>query len=100
MSLPVRGAWVEMIFRPPQNGHGFSRSPCGERGLKFPSCLIQHFCCMSLPVRGAWVEMRSNGLLVFAHKSRSPCGERGLKCVVLAPGIRGFVVAPRAGSVG
>ena len=57
LSLPVRGAWVEIMplgmVVPTTNG----RSPCGERGLKF--------------------------VVVFCHcqngKCRSPCGERGLK---------------------
>ena len=54
MSLPVRGAWVEMALHP-QHMRG-CRSPCGERGLK---CLALH-------------ERRF-------ERCRSPCGERGLK---------------------
>ena len=73
LSLPVRGAWVEM---PAQ-----------------PSAPAQ--CRSSLPVRGAWVEIAA-----AARCSAFSCGERGLKyqkhgfeyCVLL--------VAPRAGSVG
>ena len=36
VSLPVRGAWIEIgkDLTPPKNRQ--SRSPCGERGLKLP----------------------------------------------------------------
>ena len=75
-SLPVRGAWIEII--PPVKSIVFSdsRSPCGERGLK---------CAVAL-----------RDEVVF---SRSPCGERGLKSPDgHGDGRRGHV-APRAGSV-
>ena len=55
-SLPVRGAWVEMRSTQRSGCRRTSRSPCGERGLKF-------FC--PAPFCG--------------HPRRSPCGERGLK---------------------
>ena len=35
-----------------------SRSPCGERGLKYLQRHKQHTAAVSLPVRGAWIEMR------------------------------------------
>ena len=56
-----------------------SRSPCGERGLKYGLCNPRKVDSGSLPVRGAWVEMcplrRGRG----GRPGRSPCGERGLK---------------------
>ena len=55
-SLPVRGAWIEMISRLLGCANDTCRSPCGERGLK----------CHKL----------QNAL---ALSCRSPCGERGLK---------------------
>ena len=55
-----------------------SRSPHGERGLKF---------IISMGRVG-------NGL------GRSPHGERGLKCHVSAPYVPFGTVAPRTGSVG
>ena len=75
-SLPVRGAWIEIILSgrtsPPLKG----RSPCGERGLKLQG--EQH------PQH---------------HPRRSPCGERGLK-LRIHEAVRGqHRVAPRAGSV-
>ena len=56
-SLPVRGAWIEINGACPKVGAIRSRSPCGERGLKYniQSPMIIALC-------------------------RSPCGERGLKC--------------------
>ena len=57
LSLPVRGARIEMK-KPKEKGRFRNgRSPCGERGLKL--------CTMSI-----------TGVTL---RSRSPCGERGLK---------------------
>ena len=75
-SLPVQGAWVE-ISRMQAHHRPACRSPCRERGLKcriypLPVCVKS-----SLPVQGAWVEMHS-------QKMR----------------FRKFGVAPHAGSVG
>ena len=56
-SLPVRGAWVEMVFLKVGGGWRIS----------------------SLPVRGAWVEMRRRRPVRLMMARRSPCGERGLK---------------------
>ena len=56
LSLPVRGAWVEILSKVMGSSPHVSRSPCGERGLKFDV-----FCNVNLYLR------------------RSPCGERGLK---------------------
>ena len=56
-SLPLRGAWIEMM----NNFANWNESST------------------SLPLRGAWIEIPCN---VFTHgevESRSPCGERGLK---------------------
>ena len=56
MSLPVRGAWIEM-----HENRVFS--------------VVEE----SLPVRGAWIEMRFTLMRIKKRNSRSPCGERGLK---------------------
>ena len=61
----------------PPNAKG--RSPCGERGLKFPAGNHWQVGKTSLPVRGAWVEIFSWPFSVFRDVCRSPCGERGLK---------------------
>ena len=79
LSLPVRGAWIEIFRmatkstleagRSPCGERGLKcgvrggvaadvrRSPCGERGLKSESRLPANWACPSLPVRGAWIEM-------------------------------------------
>ena len=75
-SLPVRGAWIEII-RPRRYTAGtFRRSPCGERGLKY----------------------KPRFRLRFAT-GRSPCGERGLKWYSRVRNSDKVAVAPRAGSV-
>ena len=56
LSLPVRGAWIEII--------------AGTRTAKRNG---------SLPVRGAWIEILRRLLPQAAAQGRSPCGERGLK---------------------
>ena len=55
-SLPVRGAWIEIAYLSRSALMSLSRSPCGERGLKYP-----------------------RGGCLGAITGRSPCGERGLK---------------------
>ena len=77
MSLPVRGAWIEIPI---------PLEITRKRGV-------------SLPVRGAWIEIGSRGRLLVAGARRSPCGERGLKFHIGDGGFRIVGVAPRAGSV-
>ena len=78
MSLPLRGAWIEIgvavLTQVPS-----SRSPCGERGLKFFLSLSVCYRSLSLPLRGAWIEMTNCPSSISKYPSRSPCGERGLK---------------------
>ena len=57
LSLPVRGAWVEIAETQPGGLILRRRSPCGERGLKYAAEGIYTHDDGSLPVRGAWVEM-------------------------------------------
>ena len=101
-SLPSRGARVEIMWRCPPLRARASRSPRGERGLKYqkghqrqhhpgslPSrgarveiitfylpVILPH---KSLPSRGARVEISSKGTSKFPPECRSPRGERGLK---------------------
>ena len=56
-SLPVRGAWIEMARPRAARGAGRRRSPCGERGLKWDGREGRGAAAWSLPVRGAWIEM-------------------------------------------
>ena len=57
MSLPMRGAWIEITFTPTKGEAIYSRSPCGERGLKSHFCWDDVVKNMSLPMRGAWIEI-------------------------------------------
>ncbi len=102
VSLPARGAWIEMIERQhaghtqqrrsPQGERGsklfgnnqldesLRRSPQGERGSKYGEQHVAHRESGSLPARGAWIEIpptRTAG----PRSRRSPQGERGSKSV-------------------
>ena len=55
-SLPVRGAWIEIVYR-----------------------ILQMVSYKSLPVRGAWIEINMRQIEAEFDTRRSPCGERGLK---------------------
>ena len=77
LSLPVRGAWVEINVR-----------------------FLLRTCSSSLPVRGAWVEMFGYWKKLTMRLRRSPCGERGLKFRQADQQTSDENVAPRAGSVG
>ena len=79
MSLPARGAWIEIakLIHRLQMGRG--RSPHGERGLKCSKQAQQHMTKQSLPARGAWIEIRSVCMRHLGKRCRSPHGERGLK---------------------
>ena len=57
-SLPVRGAWIEINQDGLRARNRRSRSPCGERGLKYRPAHGVVVVGVSLPVRGAWIEMR------------------------------------------
>ena len=77
-SLPVRGAWIEITHECWTCALVGGRSPCGERGLKCMNFNFSQGFMTSLPVRGAWIEI-STATLPSAESCRSPCGERGLK---------------------
>ncbi len=57
MSLPMRGAWIEIVSNPSQTMLAGRRSPCGERGLKLRQVPHVKRLRMSLPMRGAWIEI-------------------------------------------
>ena len=63
LSLPMRGAWIEIIqFCSKWNGK-VCRSPCGGRGLKWGRIVRVRADSLSLPMRGAWIEMATWTLL-------------------------------------
>ena len=57
LSLPVRGAWIEIDKHAVRTSGCAGRSPCGERGLKFTEYNTLTGLELSLPVRGAWIEI-------------------------------------------
>ena len=57
LSLPVRGAWIEIRQIASVVHLMLGRSPCGERGLKCHLAVPCHVRFTSLPVRGAWIEI-------------------------------------------
>ena len=77
-SLPVRGAWIEMSV---SSIVSLSVQSLPVRGAwieisnRAPDARLR----WSLPVRGAWIEIYSVGRRGCARTRRSPCGERGLK---------------------
>ena len=77
LSLPSRGAWIEIVSDLYDKYHLIRRSPRGERGLK----------CLGI------VNEPLN------DSGRSPRGERGLKLKALLLLTRLSRVAPLAGSV-
>ena len=56
LSLPVRGAWIEIFL-----------------------IVTTWNSRWSLPVRGAWIEILYADVIPTEDEGRSPCGERGLK---------------------
>ena len=56
-SLPVRGAWIEILRIILTYKIEYGRSPCGERGLKYNKLSYRPDGEESLPVRGAWIEI-------------------------------------------
>ena len=79
MSLPSRGAWIEIFTSFLIRVKNLSRSPRGERGLKFDSGQKFNLPDLSLPSRGAWIEILWSHKKSITRQRRSPRGERGLK---------------------
>ena len=100
-SLSLRRAWIEMVPSPPAASSRASRSPYGERGLKYRHRRKRRPQDQSLSLRRAWIEIRTEPFPASRHASlslrrawieifdggwrggsrggRSPYGERGLK---------------------
>lgn len=76
LSLPLRGAWIEI-------------SSLWEKRMR----------SMSLPMWGVWIEIPAPSGDPGGTSCRSPHGERGLKYNVIQRIIGRTIVAPHAGSV-
>ena len=57
-SFPARGAWIEITRRARLLRSNGSRSPQGERGLKFVRLYRLQPNGQSFPARGAWIEIK------------------------------------------
>ena len=79
VSLPARGAWIEICAFPYPHPDQLSRSLRGERGLKYTGCNPVNRYLLSLPARGAWIEIEGSLYKPVRGIRRSLRGERGLK---------------------
>ena len=97
LSLPVRGAWIEMHYQAQGSSRPWSLPVRGAWIEMICYVGILPCCPMSLPVRGAWIEIlvKLNGEY---QVGRSPCGERGLKCVDCVSGIGSITSLPVRGA--
>ena len=57
LSLPSRGAWIEINVIPVLSETPVRRSLHGERGLKYLFLQYHFINFWSLPSRGAWIEI-------------------------------------------
>ena len=58
VSLPARGAWIEIYFWRTRILFRLRRSLRGERGLKYHGKFFDNIILKSLPARGAWIEIK------------------------------------------
>ena len=97
-SLPARGAWIEICAAVGRSHRAGSRSPQGERGLKYRKLAARVDRHRRSPQGERGLKCRAAGCGSLCHR-RSPQGERGLKSRRhLRPDCRAHV-APRKGSV-
>ena len=80
MSLPVRGAWVEIHVDGRTSPGAAGRSPCGERGLKLNLTPEEIKQLSRSPCGERGLKCKCTRFFVLPLFRRSPCGERGLKC--------------------
>ena len=73
LSLPPRGAWIEILPTAMVRPCARSRSPHGERGLKYNGKCAT---CTKIvaPPTGAWIEIQVLPIIKRAAKCRSPTG--------------------------
>ena len=98
-SLPVQGAWIEIIVWRFASLSLRPSLPVQGAWIEIRGVSASHPSLWSLPVQGAWIEMAPVGVRWLRALSRSPCRERGLKSEQEDPMKQKTRVAPRAGSV-
>ena len=78
LSLSSWRAWIEISNHRQTERKSTSRSPHGERGLKYTIRVLSSRIRRSLSSWRAWIEI-SNRIICYFSYGRSPHGERGLK---------------------
>ncbi len=79
LSLPTRGAWIEIRLG---SGRAETEVSLPTRGAWIEMTHAGRFCTdgrWSLPTRGAWIEIYNRPPVILFFCCRSPHGERGLK---------------------
>ena len=78
LSLPMRGAWIEIL---PSFVEALGTVSLPMRGAWIEILCLKYIVLfgMSLPMRGAWIEIATLTCICQLCVCRSPCGERGLK---------------------
>ena len=79
MSLPVRGAWIEIVGKVLSGVESVESLPVRGAWIEIEKPAGLKAFITSLPVRGAWIEICLANSNSIVNPSRSPCGERGLK---------------------
>ena len=98
-SLPVRGAWIEMVFALCKDLQLAMSLPVRGAWIEISVLLINLIGCLSLPVRGAWIEIAS-GRAVWIIRLSLPVRGAWIEMTLMhVLRIMCRSVAPRAGSV-
>ena len=84
LSLPVRGAWIEILLLGGRGGASVASLPVRGAWIEITREVCTRCTQTSLPVRGAWIEISAACDPPRLAPRRSPCGERGLKCLLEA----------------
>ena len=98
-SLPVRGAWVEIVVHA-QKSNEIVSLPVRGAWVEIASTTSNCRSSESLPVRGAWVEMAPVGVRWLRALRSLPVRGAWVEMPCVPCIVAGLIVAPRAGSVG
>ena len=79
VSLPVRGAWIEISSTRARKPDPPQSLPVRGAWIEIAAVPSSALPALSLPVRGAWIEIAMAMQVLEKQRRRSPCGERGLK---------------------
>ena len=88
MSLPPRGAWIEIDITPQFVYHDFKSLPPRGAWIEIKVVRMIMAAFKSLPPRGAWIEIIRHDYRGPDGVGRSPRGERGLKSFLSLSSLR------------